>query len=65
MRKLLKHQKLERFLNLSRNLYLDDGIYSLAKGVDMAITDEVWLAVIGLRNVGKSVGNELDDFNKV
>jgi len=55
VRELLKHQKLERFLNLSRNLYPDlvkvfftnlwfdddDVMYSQVKGVDMAINDEV------------------------
>jgi len=79
---LLKHQKLEGFLNLSRNLYPDlvkvfltnlwfddDVIYFQVKGVDMAITNEVWLAVTDLRNAGKTVGRgnsfKLDDFNKV
>jgi len=82
MRELLKHQKLERFLNLSGNTYPylvklfltnmwfdDDVIYSQVKGVDMAINDEVWLVVAGLRNAGKIVGKgnttDPDDFNKV
>ena len=58
---ILKFQKLERFVKLSgntypdlvkmflTNLWIDDGvIYSQVKGVDMAITDEVWLSVAGL-----------------
>jgi len=49
--------------------YDDDTIYSQVKGVDMAINDEVWLAVARLRNNGIVVsrGNtsELGDFNKV
>ena len=76
VRRMLKHQKLERFLNMTWNLcpYLvrvfftnlsfdDEAMYSHIKGVDMAITNEVWLVVAGLRNTRKSV--ELDDFNKV
>jgi len=60
---LLKFQRLERFVKLSGNIYpdlvkvfltnmwIDDGvIYSQVKGVDMAITDEVWLSVVGLRD---------------
>jgi len=67
---------------LSRNLYPDlvkgflpnqwfdyDVMYLQLKGVDIAITDEVWLAVTGLRNAGKIAGKgnitDLDDFNKV
>jgi len=42
---------------------------SPVKGVSMGIIDEVWLAVAGLRNAGKSVGKgntyELDNFNKL
>jgi len=68
---LLKFQKLERFVKLSGNIYLDlvkvfltnmwidNGvIYSQVKGVDMAITDEVWLSVAGLRDAGTSVATE-------
>jgi len=47
----------------------DETIYSQVKGVDMAINDRVWLAVVGLRNDGviASRGNsfKLGDFNKV
>lgn len=47
----------------------DDGMCSPVKGVSMGIIDEVWLAVAGLRNAGKSVGKgntyELDNFNKL
>ena len=65
---ILKFQKLERFVKLSGNIYpdlvkvfltnlwIDDGvIYSQVKGVDMAITDEVWLSVAGLRDAGTIV----------
>jgi len=44
-------------------------MYSQVKGVDMAVNDEVWLVVVGLRNAGKTVGKgnttNLEDFNKV
>jgi len=56
VKRMLKHQKLEKFLNWTGNLYpylvrvfftnlsFDDAtMYSHVKGVDMAITDEVWL----------------------
>jgi len=79
---LLKFQRLERFVKLSGNIYLDlvkvfltnmwidDGvIYSQVKGVDMAITDEVWLSVAGLRDVGTIVSRanvaDLGGFDKV
>jgi len=58
---ILKFQKLEHFVKLSGNIYLDlvkvfltnmwidDGvIYSQVKGVDMAISNEVWLSVVGV-----------------
>ena len=50
------------------NLWIDDGvIYSQVKGVDMAITDEVWLSVAGLRDAGTIVSNvaDLGGFDKV
>jgi len=79
---LLKFQRLERFVKLFGNIYLDlvkvfltnmwidDGvIYSQVKGVDMAITDEVWLSVAGLRDVGTIVSRpnmtDLGGFDKV
>jgi len=79
---LLKFQRLEGFVKLSGNIYpdlvkvfltnmwIDDGvIYSQVKGVDMAITDEVWLSVVGLRDAGTIVSREnvtyLGGFNKV
>jgi len=82
VRDLLKHQKLKMFLKLSGNTYPDlvkvfltnmwyddDTIYSQVKGVDMAINDEVWLVVAGLRNAGVTVGRgnttDLGEFNKV
>jgi len=44
-------------------------IYSQVKGIDMAINEDVWLSVTGLRNDGAMVsrGNttELGNFNKV
>jgi len=47
----------------------DDVIYFQVKGVDMAINDEVRVAVAGLRNAGITVGRghitDLEDFNKV
>ena len=79
---ILKFQRLERFVKLSGNIYPDlvkvfltnmwiyDGvIYSQAKGVDMAITDEVWLSVAGLRDGGTIVSRAnvayLGGFDKV
>ena len=54
---------------LTNMWYDDDTIYSQVKEVDMAINDEVWLAVAGLRNDGVIVdrGNttDLGEFNKV
>jgi len=82
VRDLLKHQKLEKFLKMSGNTYPDlvkvfltnmwyddDTIYSQVKGVAMAINDEVWLVVIGLRNDGVTIRRgdttNLGEFNKV
>jgi len=79
---ILKFQRLERFVKLSENIYpdlvkvflinmwIDDGvIYSQVKGVDMAITDEVWLSVAGLRDAGTILGRanvaDLGGFDKV
>jgi len=79
---LLKCQRLERFVKLSRNIYpdlvkvfltnmwIDEGvIYSQVKGVDMAITDEVWLSVASLRDAGTIVSRanvaDLGGFDKV
>jgi len=49
--------------------YDEETIYSQVKGVNIAINDEVWLAVAGLRNTGIIVGKgnivDLEDFNKV
>jgi len=65
---LLKFQKLEKFVKFTVNIYpdlvkvfltnmwIDEGvIYSQVKGVDIAITNEVWLTVAGLRDVGTIV----------
>ena len=79
---LLKFQRLKHFIKLSGNIYpdlvkvfltdmwIDDGvIYSQVKGADMAITDEVWLSVAGLRDVGTIVSRanmvDLGGFDKV
>jgi len=82
VKRMLKYQKLEKFLNLIGNLYPDlvrvlftnlcfeDDIMCFhEKGVDMVITDDVWIVVIGLKSTGKVVdkGNiaSLEEFNKV
>jgi len=82
VRDMLKFQKLDRFLKLTRNTYPDlvkvfftnmwydeENLYSHVKGIDIAINEEVWLSVTGLRNEGATVsrGNtsELGNFNKV
>ena len=79
---ILKFQKLERFVKLSGNIYpdlvkvfltnmwIDAGvIYSQVKGVDMAITNEVWLSVAGLRDARTIVSRanvaDLSGFDKV
>jgi len=79
---ILKFQRLEHFVKLSGNIYpdlvkvfltnmwIDEGvIYSQVKGVDMAITDEVWLSVAGLRDAGTIVSRanvaDLGGFDKV
>jgi len=54
---------------LTNMWYDEETIYSQVKGVNIAINDEVWLAVAGLRNTGIIVGKgnivDLEDFNKV
>ena len=82
VRDMLKFQKLDRFLKLTGNTYPDlvkvfltnmwhdeENLYSQVKGIDIAINEEVWLSVTGLRNDGATVsrGNtsELGNFNKV
>ena len=79
---ILKFQKLERFVKLLGNIYLDlvkvfltnlwiddSVIYSQVKGVDMAITDEVLLSVVGLRDAGTIVSRanvtDFGGFDKV
>ena len=52
------------------NMWIDDGvIYSQVEGVDMAITNEVWLSVAGLRDAGTIVSRanvaDLGGFDKV
>jgi len=69
VREALKFQRLEKFVRMSGNVYLnlvkvfltniwndEDTIYSQVKGMDICINDEVWLAVAGLQNVGILVG---------
>jgi len=82
VREMLKFQKLDRFLKLTGNTYPDlvkvfltnmwydeENLYSQVKGIDIAMNEEVWLSVTGLRNDGATVsrGNtsELGNFNKV
>ena len=82
VKEALKFQRLEKFVKLSRNIYPDlvnvfltnmwydeDTIYSQVKRVDIVINDEVWLAVVGLKNASITVGRgnttTLEDFNKV
>jgi len=82
VRDMLKFQKLDRFLKLTGNTYPDlvrvfltnmwydeENLYSQVKGTHIAINEEVWLSVTGLRNDGATVsrGNttELGNFNKV
>jgi len=79
---MLKFQKLNKFLKLTENTcpdlvkvfltntwYDEENLYSQVKGIDMAINEELWLSVTGLRNDGAVVsrGNttELGNFNKV
>ena len=79
---MLKFQKLDRFFKLTGNTYPDlvkvfltniwydeENLYSQVKGIDIAINEEVWLSITGLRNEGATVsrGNtsELGNFNKV
>jgi len=49
--------------------YDEENIYSQVKGIDMAINEEVWLSVTGLRNdgvvVSRGKNTELGNFNKI
>jgi len=82
MRSLLKEQRLKRFLELTGNIYLDlvnvfytnlqfngDSLVSHVKGVDMVITNDVWVVVAGLKYSGLSTnrGNLgiVEEFNKM
>ena len=69
VREALRFQKLEKFVRLSRNVYLDlvkkfltniwsdeEAIYSQVKGIDIFINDEVWLVVAGLRYARIPIG---------
>jgi len=68
VRDILKFQKLDRFLKLTGNTYPDlvkvfltnmwydgENLYSQVKGIHIAINEEVWLSVTGLRNDGATV----------
>jgi len=74
-RDMLKFQKLDKFLKLTGNTYPDlvkvfltnmwydeENLYSQVNGIDMAINEEVWLSVTGLRNDGVVVsrGNTIE-----
>jgi len=82
VRSLLKDQLLKRFLGMNGNAYPDlvrvfytnlqivgNNICSHVKGVDMEITQEVWTAITGLKDVGLMInkGNigVVDEFNKM
>jgi len=69
VKRMLKHQKLENFLNLLGNLYPnlvrvfftnlsfeDEVMYSHVKGVDMEITPPIWTVVVGLKNTKRIIG---------
>jgi len=68
VRDMLKFQKLDRFWKLTGNTYPylvkvfltnmwydEKNMYSQVKGIDIAINEEVWLSVTGLRNEGAIV----------
>jgi len=75
VRSMLKFQKLDQFLKLTGNNYLDlvkvfltnmwyddECVYSQVKGIDFAINKDVWMNVTGLNNEGVVVtrGNSAD-----
>jgi len=75
VRSMLKFQKLDQFLNLTRNTYPylvkvfltniwydDECVYSQVKEIDFAINEEVWMNVTRLNNDGAVVtrGNSAD-----
>jgi len=82
VRSVLRDQRLKRFLELTGNIYPDlvevfytnlqfngDSLVSHVKGVDMVITNDVWIAVIGLEFSGVRInrGNLgiVEKFNKM
>ena len=82
VRRLLIDQSLRKFLEMKENIYPDlirvfytnlkfegNNLVSHVKGVDMEITYDVWIAVVGLKYAGLRInkGNlgVLEDFNKV
>lgn len=69
VRRMLKHQNLEKFLNLTGNIYPNlvrvifasltfEGhlMWSHVKGVDRNITPAIWITLTGLKNARRKVG---------
>jgi len=82
VRRLLKEQLLKRFLEMKGNIYPNlirvfyanlkfegKNLVSHVKGLDVEITHEVWVAVIGLKYAGLRInkGNigVVEDFKKI
>ena len=76
VRRLLKVQMLRHFLEMSRKIYPDlvnvfytnlqfkgDTLLSRVKGVDLEITNEVWIVVTGLKFSGqfKAIYSNIDN----
>jgi len=82
VRSLLKEQRLKRFLELSGNIYPNlvkvfytnvqfngDTINSHLKGVDIVITNDVWIVITGLKysrlRINKENLGDIEEFNKM
>jgi len=82
VRSLLKEQRLKRFLELTGNIYPDlvkvfytnvqfnsDPLVSHVKGVDIVITNDVWIVVTGLKfsgvRINRSNRGVVKEFNKM
>jgi len=74
VRKMLKHPKLAKFLNLTRNFFTNlsigrEKMISHVKGLYMEITPAVRKVVVGLNFIGVKAGKgnvvALEDFNKI
>ena len=82
MRNLFKEQRFKRFIELTRNIYPDlvnvfytnlkfdgDSLISHVKGVEIVITNYVWVVVAGLKLSGLRInrGNLgiVEEFNKM